>query len=361
MREHEREKNLFFQLLKSSLGIGKPMSDALTVDEWTWMWNIGHQQSLQGIIFYGIRNGRVPKPHRELLLHWYAVNEQIKFRNRQTNKAACEVVKEFAARGFRGCVLKGQGNVLNYPDASIRTSGDIDIWVEGGTKKVLCFVREKLASGQFCYHHIDAGVCQGIEVEVHYRPSFMNNLIHNGRLQKWFEEKADEEFSHEVELPDDAGKVCVPTNAFNRIYQLAHINHHIIHEGIGLRQIIDYYFLLKQGFTEKERAHDERLLKHLGLYKVASAVMYVLNDTLGLEEKCLLVAPNEKLGRFLLDEIMLSGNFGQYDKRVKHGASPWEKNLQRLQRDWRLVWYFPSECLWEPIFRWYHFFWRLAH
>ena len=97
------------------------------------------------------------------------------------------------------------------------------------------------------------------------------------------------------------------------------------------------------------------------LYKVASAMMWVLKETLWLDEIYWLVEPNEKLGSFLLDEIMLSGNFGQYDPRVKHGVSQWEKNLQRLKRDWRLVWYFPSECLWEPVFRWYHFFWRLRH
>ena len=361
MRSLKEMTDLFFRALRNSMGIGNPMADTFNAEEWVWMWETARQQSLLSILFHGIEKGWVPKPERSLLLRWYVVSEQIKTQNMQVNRATEEVTNLFAASGYRSCVLKGQGNVLNYPDAYMRTSGDIDLWVEGGEEKVLRFVRSTLTPGLFCYHHIDAGVYGGVEVEVHYRPSFMNNLIHNKRLQFWFEEQADEQFSHEVYLPDGDEAICVPTHAFNRIYQLAHIYHHLIHEGIGLRQIIDYYFVLKQGFSEEERVRDGKLLKHFGLYKIASAMMWVLKETLWLDEIYWLVEPNEKLGRFLLDEIMLSGNFGQYDPRVKHGVSQWEKNLQRLKRDWRLVWYFPSECLWEPVFRWYHFFWRLRH
>ena len=334
--------------------------------EWRMLLEIAQQQSLLGLLFDGIQQWMEKaeayiKPPKDVLLKWFSISERVKDGNRKANAVCAEVAELFAKNGFRTCILKGQGNTLNYPSPFVRTSGDIDLWVEGGTKKVLDFLRGKRVCGHVAYHHADAGSHKGIAVEVHYRPSFMNNPVHNKRMQEWFRKVQEEQFSHEVHLPEEEGWVCVPTHAFNRIYQLAHIYKHIIQEGIGLRQIIDYYFVLKQGFTEEERMRDERLLRHLGLYKVASAMMWVLKEALGMEEKYLLVRPNEKLGSFLLDEIMLSGNFGQYDPRVKHGVSQWEKNLQRLKRDWRLVWYFPSECLWEPVFRWYHFFWRLAH
>ena len=352
---------IFFQVLRYSIGTDGGVLCDYSTEEWDALYRIARQQSLLGILFYGIQRTGGLKPDKRLLLQWYVLSERIRQGNQTTNRVAVEVTLFFREKGFRTCVLKGQGNTLNYPDPYVRASGDIDVWVEGGEEKVLAFARGIVGETKICYHHVNFKAVDGVEVEVHYRPSFMNNLIHNRRLQRWFEGQADEQFSHEVELPDDAGRICVPTHAFNRIYQLAHINLHVINGGIGLRQIIDYYFVLKQGFTEEERVRDERLLRHLGLYKVASAMMWVLKEALGMEEKYLLVRPNGKLGSFLLDEIMLSGNFGQYDPRVKHGVSQWEKNLQRLKRDWRLVWYFPSECLWEPVFRWYHFFWRLRH
>ena len=148
-----------------------------------------------------------------------------------TNRAAVELVQFFRRNGFRSCILKGQGNTLNYPDPYIRTSGDIDIWVEGGYEKVLPWARKLVGNKKFCYHHIEFRKINGVEVEVHYRPSFMNNLIHNRRMQKWFESVADEQFGNDVELPDGAGRVCVPTNGFNRIYQMSHISNHFFHEG----------------------------------------------------------------------------------------------------------------------------------
>lgn len=351
----------FFQVLRFSVGASKEMPSHLSSSEWRSIYEKAQQQSLLGLIFYGIEQCPSLSIEWKLLLRWCALSERIRNNNVRTNTTAAELTARFKEQGFRTCILKGQGNTLNYPAPYIRSSGDIDIWVEGGTEKVLKIAREKFTCSKACYHHVDAGTFQGVEVEVHYRPSFMNNLIHNQRMQRWFEEMKEEQFTHEVNLPNDAGTIFVPTHAFNRIYQLAHIYNHLLHEGIGLRQIVDYYYVLKQGFTAEEQAKEIQLLKHLGLYKIATAVMYVLKEILLLEDTYLLVPPNERLGLFVLDEIMQAGNFGQYDTRVSHGGSQWNKNIRRLQRDIRLMRYFPSECLWEPIFRWYHFFWRQTH
>ena len=357
--------NIFFQLLRYSIGASEEFPSELSPEMWNDIYEIARQQSLLGVLFYGIQKQIESKPPRDLLLKWYAISEQIRKANEKTNQVACELTRNLWTDGFRSCILKGQGNTLNYPNPYIRMSGDIDIWVEGGTDVVLPFARRYFRCSKACYHHVDAGAYQGVEIEVHYRPSFMNNLIYNGRLQRWFTEQAEEQFSHEVELPDEAGKICVPTNSFNIISQLVHIYNHVIHEGIGLRQLVDYYFLLKAKNDNRQQTTDHRelaaTLQYLGLYKIATAVMWVLKETLGLEKEYLIVPSNERLGRFLLDEILQGGNFGQYDARVKHGGSQLSRNVQRLKRDLRLLRYFPSECLWEPVFRVYHFFWRLFH
>ena len=355
-------ENLFFECLQVAIGNRQCMSAVLSQEQWERLFGIAREQSLLGVIFYGIQKNSDNKPDKKLLLQWFSISEQLKQRNQQTNRAAVKLVDFFQENGFRTCILKGQGNSLNYPDPYIRTSGDIDIWVEGGHQKVLDFIRKyNVIDSEYMYHHIEFQKIDGIETEVHYRPSFMNNMIHNRRMLRWFESVMDEQFCHEVELPDGVGKICVPTNGFNRIYQMSHISNHFFHEGIGLRQIVDYYFVLKQGFTEEERLRDERLLKRFGLYNMAAAVMYVLKEVLCMDDRLLLVPVDELRGKFLLNEILLSGNFGQYDKRVKHNDSQLTHNIQRFKRDFRLVWYFPSECLWEPVFRIYHFFWRLCH
>ena len=111
----------------------------------------------------------------------------------------------------------------------------------------------------------------------------------------------------------------------------------------------------------KNLAALQKELKHLGLWKFAGAVMYIMKEVFGMAESKLIVAPNEKYGKFVLNEIIEVGNFGTYDKRNRFGHSKLGHNIQRIYRDIRLMSYFPAEALSEPIFRVWHFFWRLRH
>ena len=61
--------------------------------------------------------------------------------------------------------------------------------------------------------------------------------------------------------------------------------HHFFFEGIGLRQMIDYYYLLRRGFTEEERKETVRVLKYTNMERFARAVMYVMHDVLGLSHQ----------------------------------------------------------------------------
>jgi len=245
----------FFLYFRWAIGTSQRFPEALSEEDWKNIYRIAQQQSLLGVLFDGIRNIPDAGMERKLLLRWYAASEQIKKANEKTNRVAVEVCKLFREQGFRTCVLKGQGNNLLYPNPYSRMSGDIDLWVMYGEKeegrrkmdglagKVVGYARRRNPEAKALYHHVDAGMFQGIEVEMHYRPSFLNNLIYNRRLQRWFEENAEEQFANEVELPDGAGRICVPTHRFNVVYQLVHMYNHLIHEGIGLRQLVDYYFL----------------------------------------------------------------------------------------------------------------------
>lgn len=355
-------ENKFFGLLQFAIGESKSFQLNVSDEEWESFFETSKKQSLQGVLFQAIMKLPVEQqPPRSLKLKWITRVNKISMLSQNANKVAVKLSDGFLRKGVKNCILKGQGNAVMYPWPEMRVCGDIDIWLHESPTKIVRKVKKRRPSAKACYHHIDFCSVDGIPIEIHYRPSFMNNLICNFRLQKWFSEKSDEQCSNYVELADGVGKIPVPTDGFNRIFQMAHISNHVMHEGIGLRQLLDYYFLLQRGFTVDERQEDERLLRRFGLYKVASAVMYVLKEVFGLADDKMIVAPDDKRGRFLLDEILLSGNFGKYDERLKNSKSQTSKNVQRLKRDLRFMRYFPSECLWEPVFRWYHFFWRLRY
>ena len=163
-------------------------------------------------------------------------------RNIRVNEAVTKVAGWFQKKGFRICILKGQGNALMYPNSLHRTAGDIDIWVSGKPTDIIRFVHTVAPKQKASYHHIDFPAVDGIPVEVHYRPCYMQSLLHNHRLQQYFLQHAEEQFSHLVEV--GGKKVAVPTASFNAVFQLVHIYNHLFQEGIGMRQLVDYYFVL---------------------------------------------------------------------------------------------------------------------
>ena len=379
---------------------------------------------------------------KELLLQWMAESQMLVKANVRLNDAAIQVSEWFLKKGFRTCILKGQGNALMYPNPYSRTPGDIDIWVEGGDKRVISFVRSISPHEKACYHHIEFPSYKGVEVEVHYRPSFLLCFWHNRKLQKYYERVEEQQFSHRVMLGEQ-GEIAIPMVEFNLIFQLTHIYAHLMNEGIGLRQLVDYYYVLcdfykvyqnfskthpssltlKGGSTAFPKplspqgtgdvtapprrseplrskvggpskvspncAGWDRLsiegdnsagsttavtssastaldvvqkeLKELGLWMFAGGIMYIMQEVFGMPASRLIVPPNEKYGKFVLNEVLEAGNFGRHDARNRFGRSQLGHNLQRVYRDIRLVRYFPAEALCEPLFRIWHFFWRMKN
>ena len=161
---------------------------------------------------------------------------------------------------------------------------------------------------------------------------------------------------------EGASIIPTPTLAFNRVYILVHIYRHLFHEGIGLRQLLDYYFVLHQGFTEEERTETMRTLRSLRMQRFTAAVMWVLQEVFAMDERYLLTDPNEEEGRFLLSEIMLAGNFGHYDERIKRSAkvTEWGLFCRRVGRNLRFLRSYPSEVLWSPCFKLWHAVFRFA-
>lgn len=402
-----QQQRIFFGFLRFCIGTVQEVPSSLKGADWRVLYAMARKQCLVGVLFDGIK--RLPADvgmDKGLLFQWMAQNQTLRKANARLDKAAVEVAEWFGRKGFRTCVLKGQGNALLYPPGMERTPGDIDLWVDGGDRKVVSFVRSLSPDEKVCYHHIGFPEYNGVEVEVHFRPSFLFCFRHNRRLQGYYERVMDEQFAHRVKLGGQ-GEVAVPKAEFNLIFQLTHIFTHLMNEGIGLRQLLDYFFLLKNtdfigntdggaffantdctdntdriggntdgdgfllntDFTDNTNriggnadGVDRRLLqdelRRLGLWEFAGAVMYIMKEVFGLEDNRLIVPPDVKRGRLVLKEVLEAGNFGQYDKRNWFGHSALGHNLQRLYRDMRLVRFFPAEALSEPFFRIWHFFWR---
>ena len=463
-----------FAFLKYCLGSKGDMSRVIAGMDWQELYSFASKQALLGLCFEGIeRLGeeyseelRLNPIGRELLMTWMGKAQQIRRQNMKVNAVASKLFSMLREDGLRCCILKGQGNALMYPNPYSRTPGDIDVWINASRERIMEYASKKFELGDdIRLQHLETSL-DGVPVELHFFPCSMNNPIYHARLQNWFKRNADLQCSNVVGLPDGAGDIAIPTTAFNVIYQLTHLYHHFFDEGIGMRQIIDYFLVVndfsknvfldtdlsnhpvnfsnhpvplsKEGSTfspspsssgsgdvtapsrcsEPLRSKDggpskvspdcagwdrldaigaskvspdcagwdrldttgdtssvscssastaldvvQRELKYLGLWKFAGAVMYVLHEALGLSEEKMIVPMDEKRGKLLLAEILNGGNFGRHF--TKYGGfthqSMGKKFFLKIWRNMHFVRYYPAEALCEPLFRTWHFFWRMKN
>ena len=351
---------LFFQLVRYAIDEHN-QAPQIEADEWDAMFDMARKQSILGVVFRAVQfmdpNLTIP---RQLKMKWFFQVNKIKNRNILVNQCAVKLVEMFRQEGFDCCVLKGQGNALMYPDPYVRTSGDIDLQVKGGRDLVTEYVKKRFPHTKTAYQHVDYPIFKKVPVEVHYLPVYMNNPVYNRRMKKWFEVQSDEMYGHEVVLPDDAGHIAVPSLRFNLVFQMAHLMHHFLDEGIGLRHMIDYYYLLQKVYQEKvtlDGLADQ--LDRFGLRKFAGAVMFIMHDVLGLKEECLIVPVDKTRGETLLNEILRGGNFGKHSGLTEHSLAT--KHFMKYWRTMHFIREYPAEALCEPVFRTWHFFWRLKH
>ena len=360
-----------FLFLRYCLEEKTDLSTVVVNMDWRQLYTFASKQAILGICFDGIK--RLGEEYseelnqnplgRELLMTWMGKAQQIHRQNIKVNAVAEKLFSMLREDGLRCCILKGQGNTLMYPNPYSRTPGDIDVWVNASREVITEYAKCHFKlEDDIRFHHLETAM-DGVPVELHFYPCTMNNPIYNARLQKWFKRNADLQCSNVVSLPDGIGEIAIPTTAFNVIYQLTHLHHHFFDEGIGMRQIIDYYYVVNNDELLVIRDTLQRELKHLGLWKFAGAVMYVLHEVFGLSEDKMIAPMDVKRGKLLLAEILNGGNFGQHFTKYGHFTQQGmaKKYFLKIWRNMHFVRYYPAEALSEPIFRTWHFFWRMKN
>ena len=352
----------FFELLQVAIGNRQALTSRPTDEEWELLYSECEKHALLGIAFCGVE--RLPKeqfPPFDVAAEWVHDAQVAKERNILLNQRCKEVCEYFKHDGFNSCILKGQSNLINYPEylRDYRTAGDIDVlcWPKNGClnrMKVLAYVKNLYVTNnnytkpEILYHHVDWEFA-GISVEIHFRASYFLNPLYNRRFQNWVNDNLCSMVCWgEQEFP-------IPSVSFNAVYQLTHIYRHLFSEGIGLRQLLDYYFVLRRlGEDRDQKSEIMRVIEHLGMKKFANAVMYVLQKVFAMPDAYLLCPPDKREGEFLLSEIMISGNFGRNDNRVeavrklKSTKSHLSTFIAREKFVSRLLRHYPSEAIWAP-------------
>lgn len=360
---------IFFELIQVATGRRDSLSRVPSAEEWGKLYSLSAKQAVAGVCFCGLQ--RLPAEQlselpKSLMMQWFALAETIRQRNVLMNHRCGELLQMLEAEGMRCSILKGQGVATLYngidsektPLGLYRQSGDIDVWVDGGMARALKWCRERYGDVDFDYINAHVPVFDDVEVEIHWRVQSMTNLFKNRKLQRWLERDETKEMicGNTTSLPDGS-VINVPSTEFNAFYLMLHCYNHEFSSGLGLRQLMDYYFLLKKNIDNKDVVL--ALFHEFGMDRFVSAIMWIMQEVFGLERERLLCEPDEKEGRYILEEVMKSGNFGQHDKRIKRvGKGKWQSVFASLQHALHVLRRYPSEVLWVPVWMVYHFVWK---
>ncbi len=355
--------DLLFELLQVAVGNRVALSHRPSQKEWMEIYGMARKQAILGVCFFALQ--KLKKEQVALLpidvkMQWLGIATQIKQRNKILNKRCIELHDMLADAGFRSCILKGQavarlystdeGPVIFNDSLKLyRQSGDIDVWVEGSRESVMEYVNSVSPTNDVRWLHSHLSIYKDTDVEVHFMPSYIECPWQDKALQRFFDSEREKCF--------DEG---MATDKFNQVFILAHAFRHLFSEGVGLRQLMDYYFVLRNSEERLTQEEFVDVMKLTGMMRFAEALMWIMREVFGLQEQYLLCTPSEKDGHFLLKEVMLSGNFGHEDVRVRHVVG--ENTVRRFcriaiynMRVWRFS---PMIVICSPIWRVWHWCWR---
>ncbi len=341
------ETKPFFDFIRFSIGSQKDVPQSASGIDWGEFFEFCNRQSIQGIVFSGIEQAHLRIP-QDILFDWIGSVEHIKALNSLTNKRTKQISQFWTRKGYRNCILKGQANAQMYPHPELRSPGDIDIWVEGSDVEITKTVLKEVPNAHYSFHHVKMPVFDDVSVEVHYRPAYLSNWWKDKKLQEITKNVAKRQFE-KAELTGD-GEFASLTDDYNALFLLLHMFGHCFSSFNNLKQLIDYYYLLKRELPIEEKEWVRKQFEQLGVEKYAAGIMWIEHKMLGLDKYYLIGEPDEKVGRMLLNDVI------KYGLREKHDKSVFL--FYRLKNNFHLFRAFPADVIFDPLYIVWHQWWK---
>lgn len=332
------------KLILVSLGKETCFERTPTATDWAKLYHSAKSQALLGVLYDGVM--RLPegqRPPERIMGQWTKDADRIQATHALHLQRVDDLEHILSELDLHGCILKGTSLARLYPAPDRRMCGDIDLWVAGSRRHTVDTISTRYHVHSVLYQECKALIFRDAMVEVHFHPTKMYNPFHNARLQRYLERMSP--IRNDVTLTE-------PGAEFNAVFCMAHMLRHVLEGGLGLRQMMDYYYVLMELPAE---AHERtmRMLRRLGMRRFAGAVMYVMEKCFALESEYLLCPADHRHGHRLLQEILRYGNFGVLDARnhSSHRESRWARFRRKNKRVFSLLREYPGEVIWSPFAR----------
>lgn len=359
MNETDLISKKFFAIILLAIGKITDIPFIPSSQDWVQIYTLAKEQALLGICFAGVQKIYEQNPEalsnlpKSIKMQWFALATNIQNRNKIINNQCATLQKDLLTQGLNSCILKGHGVAYYYGKGLdlLRQPGDIDIWVNGSWKQVMALISKRTPNREFDLKHAHYNVFKDTPVEVHWVPSTTSNFFLDRKLKRFYRQQANMQFNHKVTLYGKE-EITAADPFFDSIHLLLHILGHYLYEGVGLRQVMDYYFIIKQEDVQKRKKDIIAYYKTLGLYDFSKSVMWVLKEVFALENDFLFVEPDAKNGKKLLNEILKEGNMGHAATVNKvNNETTLHRWIRRWKRKIRLIKYNKMGVLCNPFYK----------
>ena len=359
------DEELFLKLLSCALHSELPEARDFTgLEEASWR-RIHRLAASHAVpAFVGDRILTLPKealPNRDMRLMIFSEIELTRRGNAYLTKALGQLQKTYEAAGLPFILLKGLSLGCFYPDATLRSGGDLDILFHSDAdyergNELLRKAGHKLHDDSEVRYGHTAFTYGRTIVENHARAVFFDHKRHNRR----FDALVQEAISSGSLITQHHGDYTIQTlpHELNVVYIFIHLFFHWLHWGVGFRQYSDWLLMMTRlkGQLDEEKilsmAKDLDILYPMQLF--AQAAIRYLRVSPEIFPFPLLSKDDPHTEQIIRD-VMHSGNFGFAQRPIKaqnKWVTNWRKFRFKTRRSRRLYAITPthaSRIIWGSV------------
>lgn len=209
------------------------------------------------------------------------------------------------------CILKGCASAHYYPKPYLRCMGDVDFLIstENVDKATDCLLEQGYISSEKEHEfHISFYKEQSV-LELHLAVSTLPEGEAGDTIREWMEHIIDDA---ETVNDESYGTLKIPCWFHHGLIILIHAQRHLLQSGIGLRHFCDWAVYINRLDSTQRALLKERLQK-VGLWRMAQILSQTAVLYLGMPNDDLFGDLEIDLCLGIMEDIMLSGNFGRKD------------------------------------------------
>lgn len=314
MKNFTLTEEVLLELLSSSINGTKVQieEEKLKQTDWNTIGLLSSKQAVSLAVFDAVTPYKKYIPSN-IYDKWYA--HVLKgFSKNSVLEAAQKELHNEICKDCNYAILKGMAAAQYYLKPELRNLGDIDFLVP--SEKMQEISQSILSKGYSEHSENDCHICfvkMPAALEMHYEiPGipygetgekvrvFVKSILQNTKTVAF------------------GGNVfSSPSDMFNGVILLLHMQHHMVSEGLGLRHLADWACYINKTYNDDFWQELLPFFKSIGIYKYAQVITKVCSLYLGS------ICPewakdiNETLCYGIISDVLKGGNFGSIDETRK--------------------------------------------